>query len=78
MFICALVFAVVNEIPVVFEQFKKQLFKLTIEAADPETVKRANEFVCNCIPEIVTEPALEKVQFPFIITCPVLFNDESH
>ena len=55
-------------IPVLFKQLILQLIRLTVDAADPDTVSAYEELVCNSIPLIETVPAPVNVQVPLMIT----------
>src|SRR5437899_7764063 len=70
--ICEEALELVKEIPVLLLKFKKQLYKLTIEAADPVTANAKSEFVCSCTPLNEVVPAAVKVAFPIILTLGVI------
>lgn len=58
----------VKLIPVLLEQLMKQFTNFKIEATDPLTVMQLAEFVWKRIPLHETVPAVERVQFPTIVT----------
>ena len=47
----------VKDIPVLFEQLRKQLSKFITEAAEPVTARKKSEFVCNLMLLTVHVPA---------------------
>lgn len=59
-----------NVMPELFVRFKKQLSKLSMEAALPVTATTAPALVCRRILAIVTVPAEDRVHVPRITTIP--------